>query len=100
MPTAWVTCNFILAIGSKNLRLRLIFRLYSSLLAEKFIFNGKPKPAHSLVACEFLVFNSNKNLRYAWLLAVGCACELITFLMATRTCAIAWFAAIPIANTI
>jgi hypothetical protein len=53
MPAAQVTCNFIFAIGSKNLRygliaceiiifsignknlrLRLIFRFYTSLLAE------------------------------------------------------------------
>ena len=71
----------------------------SSLLAGRFIFYGKPKPSHSLVACEFLVFNSNKNQRYAWLLAVGFCLRNYYFLSETRTCAYAWFASIPIANT-
>jgi hypothetical protein len=75
-----IACEIIIfSIGNKILRLRLIFRLYSSLLAGRVIFNGKQIPAHSLVACEFLVFNSNKNLRIAWFLAVGLLANLLFF---------------------
>ena len=44
---------------------------------------------------------ASKNLRYRSIskVAMGCACELNIFLMATKTCAIAWFAAVLIANT-
>jgi hypothetical protein len=53
MPAAWVTCTFIFAIGSKNLRLRLILCLYSSLHAVSLWGNS----------CEFVFNIGSKYLR-------------------------------------
>ena len=84
MPAARVTCDFNIIICSKNLRYRLVLRYTPRYLLEGI----------------FSMANKNLRLRLISKVAVGCACELNIFLMATRTCAIAWFAAIPIANTI
>ena len=82
--------------------------LYAILLAPKVAVGCRCDPYRLVLRytprylLNSLFSMASKNLRYHSISTslAGCAYEFVIFLMATRTCAIAWFAAISIANTI